>query len=237
MSEPPNGDPRALNRLLALLPEEEYNRLREHGELVAFDVKMVVYENNGPLPYIYFPISGVFSMVTELGDGAVMEVATIGNEGMVGLPAFLGAGTSPLITYSQIPGVALRLEAGVFRDLAAPGTVLHEVLHRFTQALFILTAQAVACNRLHPVEARCARWLLMTHDRVRGETFPLTHEFLAQMLGVRRASVSEVMAQLQAAGLLTYQRGVVTIRDRPGLEGVACECYGIIAGEFDRLLR
>jgi CRP-like cAMP-binding protein len=110
------------------------------------------------------------------------------------------------------------------------------VLQRYTQALFMLTAQGVACNRLHAVEARCARWLLMTHDRVRGDTFPLTHEFLAQMLGVRRARVSEVLARHQQADLVAYQRGMLTVLDRPGLEAAACECYRIIKAEFDRML-
>jgi CRP-like cAMP-binding protein len=236
MSGTENRDPRAANHLLALLPEGEYAGLRERGELITFGIKDVAYEANGPIPHVYFSLSGVYSVVTEMEDGSIMEVATIGNEGFVGLPAFLGSPTSPLATFSQIPGEALRLDTRDFQALAGPGTALHEVLQRFTQALFVLVAQSVACNRLHPVEARCARWLLMTHDRMESEQFLLNHEFLAQMLGVRRASVTEVAGQLQADALITYQRGLVTVLDRPGLAGVACECYRIIKQEFDRLL-
>jgi CRP-like cAMP-binding protein len=231
-----NVDPRALNHLLAHLPGDEYARLREHGELVTMEVKDLAYAANGPIPHVYFPLTSVYSLITELDDGSSMEVATIGNEGFVGLPVFLGAETSPLTTFSQIAGASLCLDAGTFRALAVPGTALHEGLHRFTQALFILTAQSVACNRLHEVRARCARWLLMTHDRVGTDAFLLTHEFMAQMLGVRRASVTDVMGDLQARGLITYHRGEVTILDRPGLEGAACECYRIIKAEFDRLV-
>ncbi len=236
MSGPSEGPPRAANRLLAALPAMEYDRLRPRAELVTPGIKEPLYAAGRPIAHVYFPLSGVFSMVATMDDGAIMEVATIGSEGMVGLPAFLGAGTSPLTTFAQVEGEALRLAAATLRELAGPGSRLHDRLQRYTQALFILTAQSVACNRLHPVEARCGRWLLMTHDRVGGAQFPLTHEFLAQMLGVRRASVTEVAGRLQTAGLIRYQRGVITVLDRPGLEASACECYRGIRGELDRLL-
>lgn len=236
MSATDNGNLQGRNRLLASIPLAEYERLRSRAEHITFGIKMPVYEADESIAQIYFPLSGVFSLVTEMEDGTSMEVATVGNEGLVGLPAFLGSETSPLTTFSQVPGDALRLDVADFHELAGPGSGLHGAIHRYTQALFTLTAQSVACNRLHAIEARCARWLLMTHDRVQGDEYPLTHEFLAQMLGVRRASVSEVAASLQAAGLIRYQRGVVTILDRAGLEAVACECYGIIKREFDRLV-
>jgi CRP-like cAMP-binding protein len=231
-----NGDPRSPNRILAGLPADEYARLLGRAEAITFGLREVAYAANGPIPYVYFPLAGIYSLVTEMDDGATMEVATIGNEGFVGLPAFLGAETSPLTTFSQVAGAALRVPTADFRALAGPGTALHERLHRFTQALFVLISQAVACNRLHPIETRCARWLLMTHDRVGGDVFPLTHEFLAQMLGVRRASVTDVMGALQEQGLVTYRRGEITILDRAGLERAACECYRIIKTEFDRML-
>ena len=171
-----------------------------------------------------------------MADGATVEVGTIGREGFVGLPAFHGAERSPLETFVQIPGAFARLPLAPFRAAAAPGTALHALLQRFAQAYYVLTAQSAGCNRLHPVEERCARWLLLTQDRAGAATFPLTHEFLGYMLGVRRASVTLAAGALQRAGLIAYHRGVITVLDRPGLEAAACECYAIIRGHFERLL-
>lgn len=165
-----------------------------------------------------------------------MEVATVGREGVVGLPVFLGTDSTAGTALSQIPGTASRITADDFRQLAHPGTVLHDLLHRYIQALMVLMAQNGACNRRHPIEQRCARWLCMTHDRVTGDTFPLTQEFLGQMLGVRRAGVSEVEGRLQADGLIRYSRGHIEIVDRPGLQARACGCYAIIRDAFDRML-
>lgn len=223
------------NRLLAALPPDEYDRLRPHLEHYEFGVKEMVHRPGEPITEVIFPASGVYSLVTTMDDGATMEVATVGDEGMVGIPVFLGDATSPLTVFSQIPGDAFRLPAGKLRDFVHDGGRLHDLLLRYVQALFVLTAQSVACNRLHNVQQRCARWLLMCQDRTHSEAFPLTHEFLAQMLGIRRASVTEAASQLQEAGLIRYQRGVITILDRPRLEQEACECYGIIRSEFDRM--
>jgi CRP-like cAMP-binding protein len=224
------------NRLLAALPREDYERLLPDLEPVTFGIKEVVYEPNGPILYVYFPISGVFSMVTMMADGAAVENATVGNEGMVGLPVFLGAETMPSRAFSQVPGQAVRLEAEVFREAVRRSSPFQRVLLRYTQALLNLIAQTAACNRLHSIEERCSRWLLMTHDRVGGDQFLLTQEFLGQMLGVRRQSVNAVAGILQKAALIRYRRGQITILDRQGLEAGACECYGIIRKEFDRLL-
>jgi CRP-like cAMP-binding protein len=169
-------------------------------------------------------------------DGTVVELATVGNEGMVGLPVFLGGDTMPLKAFVQIPGDAMRMKADVFKDSVNQGSPLHGLLQRYTQALFNQVAQSTACNRVHSIEERCCRWLLMTRDRVESDGFPLTQEFLSQMLGVRRPSVSVVAAILQKAGLIRYSRGRITILDREGLEAAACECYAIIKQEFDRLL-
>lgn len=193
------------------------------------------YTAHTPIRHVYFPLSGIFSIVTAPDKATPLEVATIGNGGFVGPPVFQGATTSPLTTFSQMVGASLRLDAAGFRALVGPDTRLHARLQRFAQALFLFAAQAGACRRLHPVAPRCARWLLLTHDRVARDTFPLTHEFLAQTLGVRRASVSEVAGCLRAAGLITYRHGIVTIRNRPGLEAAACACYRVIKDEYDRL--
>ena len=141
-----------------------------------------------------------------------------------------------MTTLAQVPGHHARLSVAVFRDAASVGGLLHTLLLRFTHAHYVLAAQSAGCNRLHAIEERCARWLLLTHDRTRGDTFHLTQEFLGYMLGARRASVTVAAGMLQRAGLITYRRGVITILDRPGLEAAACECYAIIRDEFARLL-
>jgi CRP-like cAMP-binding protein len=199
-------------------------------------LKQILYQSNGAIPYVYFPLTMVASLVISMQDGQTVEVATVGNEGMVGLPAFLGAESFPGQAFTQIAGEAVRMQTAVLRGKASLGSPLHDVLHRYTQALFTQVAQSAACNRLHSIGQRCARWLLMTEDRVRADQFPLTQEFLAQMLGVRRAGVSEAASNLQKAELIQYSRGVITVLDRAGLEAAACECYAIVKQEYDRLL-
>jgi CRP-like cAMP-binding protein len=170
-------------------------------------------------------------------DGRIAEVGTIGNEGMAGLPVFLGAETTPTLAFQQVPGEALRMRVDAFREEVRNDGALTRVLHRYTQALLTQVAQAAACNRLHSIGQRCACWLLMTQDRVGTDEFELTHEFLGQMLGVRRATVTEVAGTLQEAGLITYSRGKITVLDCQGLEAASCECYQVIREEFNRLLR
>lgn len=228
--------PPAGNRLLDSLPLADIERLRPHLEAVSVGVKHVIYEPNGPIKHVYFPISCVISLVTYLKDGASVEMATIGLEGMVGLPIFLGTDTMPSRAFGQVPGDALRITAAAFTAEIERNGPLVRVLNRYTQALFNQVAQTTACNRVHLVEQRCARWLLQTHDRVASDQFLLTQEFLAQMLGVRRSGVSAAAGLLQKAGLIRYARGRVTVLDRSGLESAACECYGVIKREFDRLL-
>lgn len=224
------------NRLLTALPVEEYERLLPKLESVSLPVKQVLYEPNKPIEYVYFVNHGVISLLNIMEDGTIVEIATVGNEGMVGLPVFLGGDTIPCRAFVQLPGDAIRMKADVFKYLVNQGSPLHGLLQRYTQALFNQVAQSAACNRVHSIEERCSRWLLMTRDRVNSDDFPLTQEFLSQMLGVRRPSVSVVAAILQKAGLIRYSRGKITILDRLGLEASACECYAIIKQEFDRLL-
>jgi CRP-like cAMP-binding protein len=224
------------NRLLAALPPAEYARLAPHLETVVLTVKQQIYAANGPITHLYFPVAGVISLVQGELDGQVVEVATIGNEGMAGLPVFLGLESTPGQAFVQIAGAAQRMPSDVFRREVGAGTLLHDLLHRYTQALMVQMAQGAACNRLHPIDARCARWLAMTRDRVPSDTFELTQEFLGQMLGTRRAAVNEAMGTIQEAGLIRYTRGVITVRDRAGLEAAACECYGIIRAQYERAL-
>jgi CRP-like cAMP-binding protein len=225
------------NRLLAALAPEERTALVPHLEPVSLAIGEVLAEPGVPLAHVYFPETAILSVINRMADGAAVEVGTVGNEGLVGLAALLGAEASESQTLAQIPGTALRLPAALLAAEAAARPALRRLLDRYTQAYITQVSQGAACNRLHGIEARCARWLLMTHDRVGGaDAFPLTQEFLAIMLGVRRAGVSVAAGALQDAGLIRYRRGGIRVLDREGLEAAACECYGVVRRQFDRLL-
>lgn len=225
------------NQLLSALPSKEYKRLLPNLELVSLPLKQLIYAPNEPIKYVYFPLDGVISLVNITEDGGTVEAASVGNEGMVGIPILLGSDRMVSQAIVQIQGEALRMKAEVFKREVTPGSQLHNLLLRYTLALINLISQSAACNRLHPVEVRCCRWLLLCQDRVKSDSFFLTQEFLAQMLGVRRATVSGVAGTLQEAGLIRYSRGKITICDRPALEAASCECYRIVKDEFDRLLQ
>ncbi len=224
------------NRLLAALPDADYDRLAPHLESVDLPATHVLLEPGAPIPYVYFLTEAVASFVMPLPDEAPIEVATVGSEGMIGLPLFLGAVTSPLSCFVQAPGAGFRLRADVFAAQVAASRPLHDLLQRSAQALMVQVAQSMACNQAHSIEQRCCRWLLMTRDRVRSDTFLLTQEFLGRMLCVQRPRASAVASALQKAGLIRYSRGRITIVDGPGLEAASCACYRIIAREQDRLL-
>ena len=224
------------NRVLAALPTEELDRLAPHLERLEPELRAVLLDVDRPIAHVYFPEGMVVSVLSVMADGTAVETATVGREGMLGLPVFLGTDQMSAQAFCQVPGPALRMPADAFRRIVAESPALTLSLHRYTQALFTLVAQGSACNRLHTMPERCARWLLHTHDRVERDEFPLTHHFLSQMLGVRRATVTEAMGALQQAGAVDYQMGRVRVRDRGALERAACECYTIIAREFDRLL-
>ena len=200
------------------------------------ELKHVAFEADQPIEYAYFPLTGIASMVTVMKGGKAVEVATVGNEGMIGLPLFLGVNITPSIAFTQVPGESMRIAAGVFQKEVRRQGGLAKMLQLYTQALMVQISQGMACNGVHSIEQRTARWLLMTHDRVAAQTFPLSQEFLGQMLGVRRAGVSEAASKLQKAGLIRYKRGVIEIVNRLGLEADSCECYEVIQREFGRLL-
>lgn len=221
------------NGILSRLPSEELDRLRKRWQIVELSTRDSVYEGGGLIPYVYFPLNSIFSMVAATRGHAVVEVATIGREGMAGLPLFLGATTSPHACFCQVPGPAVRVEAAAFREALNGGAVLHRALNRFTQATMVQISQNVVCNNTHSAEQRAARWLLATEDRIGRTEFPLTQDFLAQMLGVRRPTVSEVARGLQVQNLIRYRRGQMTIVDRRGLERLACDCYQIVRREFE----
>jgi CRP-like cAMP-binding protein len=224
------------NRLLSLLSDDDYERLRPHLSLVVFDYRKSLYEASRPIEHVYFPIDGVASLVITTSDGHGAEVGTIGSEGFVGLPICLGDHEAPSSAYVQVPGTALQMDARFFRGALERIPTLNLFMLRYAHAFFNQVAQSAACAHLHRVEQRCCRWLLMTRDRMPSGDFLLTHEFLGMMLGVRRTTVTDVMGTFQKAGLIRYRRGHVTILDHDGLRQRACECYDISKREFDRLL-
>lgn len=223
------------NRLLAALPAQEYSRLLPNLETVSLELKQLLYTPGETIEYVYFPNHGIVSLLVILEGSIAAEVGVVGIEGMVGLPVFLGVDTTPFRAIVQAPGDSLRMKADVFKASVNPGDTLHGLLQHYTHALTIQVAQSVACKSHHSMKQRCCRWLLMTHDRVRSDQFPITHEFLSQMMGVRRAGVTEVAGVLQKAGLIRYSRGQMTILDRLGLESASCECYRSVKAEEDRL--
>jgi CRP-like cAMP-binding protein len=220
------------NAILARLPDDELERVSGRLEVVDVEVRTQVYEPGSTIREVYFPLSSVFSLVAVAEEQVVVEVATIGREGFVGLPVFLGARSSPHASFCQIPGRAARMEVDDLRRSLTFDGALHTLLNRFTEATMVQVAQNVVCNNAHSVEQRAARWLLTTQDRLGSPQFPLTQEFLAQMLGVRRPTVSETASRLQARGLIRYSRGVLSILDRAALEATACSCYEVIRSEF-----
>jgi CRP-like cAMP-binding protein len=224
------------NLLLAALPADELAALASELEPVAFAQNQRLYEANQPLSDAFFVVRGMVSMVRTTGDGGTVEVGPVGRDGMVGLPVFLDASTDPLHAFAQVlPCEALRIRAEPFRSACDRLRSLREIMGRYTSWTYTGMAQWVACARLHEAHQRMARWLLMCHDRLEGHTLALTHDFLAQMLGVRRPTVTLAAGTLQKAGLIRYSRGVVTILDRAGLEDVACECHRVSRDEYRRL--
>jgi len=225
-----------MNTLLSALPGDEYDRLSENLETVALATGQVLYEPDEPISHVYFPETAVLSLLAMDDSGSAAEVGTIGNEGTSGLPVFHGMESTPQQCLSQVPGEARRLPGTVFSTQIHQLPALQALLHRYAHCFFNDVAQSVACNQLHSIEQRCARWLLMTHDRVVGNEFTLTQEFLSYMLGTRRASVSVVAKRLQQQKFIRYSRGSIKVTDRDGLENSACACYRITRAAYDELI-
>jgi CRP-like cAMP-binding protein len=224
------------NRLLELLDTSDLDRISSALEPIEFTYRLPLYEAQEEIRFVYFPIAGVASLVNMMADGSASEVGTIGNEGMVGLPIILGDTVAPTSVFIQVPGEGLRLPASVFTAAFDASPTMRQTFLHYVHAFFNQVAQSAACNHIHLLNQRCARWLLMTHDRVQSDQFVLTQEFLSMMLGVRRSGVSEAAGKLREAKLIEYRRGLVTILDRKGLEAISCECYAVSKHEFDRLL-
>jgi CRP-like cAMP-binding protein len=223
------------NRLLGALTAEELDEFLPRLESVPLTDGMPIYEPHEPITDVYFPISGVVSLVSEMREGTV-EVGTVGREGMTGLPLVLHATTMPSRAFVQVPGHAYRMRGADLCAALRRSPRVERLVYRYVMALFDQAAQHAACNRLHALEERCARWLLMTHDRVDGDVLPLKQQFLAEMLGVHRPAVTIAAGALQKAGVIRYTRGKVTVLDRDALEEAACECYGIITRRDAELL-
>jgi CRP-like cAMP-binding protein len=233
----PTDFPRG-NRLLDTLSAEDRADLAPHLELERLELKDLLFEQGKPFDHVYFPVTAVASLLNLMEDTSGVEIATVGNEGLIGLPVSWGISVlNPReLVQAQVPGDTLLMDADTFVEKLSGHGSFNGIVQRYTQAFVSQIGQQVACNGLHSIEERCARWLLLTNDRVGSDEFPLTQEFLAQMLGVRRPSVTVVAGILQQAGFIRFRRGRIHITDRQGLESAACECYRVLREVFDRLL-
>jgi hypothetical protein len=223
----------ATNRLLAALPKKDYQRLLPRLEPVTLIFGDILFEPGDLLRYVYFPNNSIISLLSAVDKREHLEVGIVGNDGMAGLPVFMGVNRSRTRGLVQGAGDAMRMTATSLGKEVGNGGALHKLLHRYTHSLLTQISQSAACNRFHQVNARLARWLLMTHDRVEGNEFRLTQEFLSHMLGVRREQVTIAAGALQKKKLISYSRGQIRILNRAGLEAVSCKCYATVREEYD----
>jgi CRP-like cAMP-binding protein len=223
------------NLLLAKFPPEELERLRPHFERVSLAHGDHIIVPDEPIRHVYFPLNCLLSLVTTMSDGSSVESGTIGREGMSGIPVVLDSTQTTMPTFCQVPGEALRLRADVFKEAYDRGGAARKLLNRYIHTVIVVGSNSAACNRLHKLDARFCRWLLMSSDGVGSHEVALTQEFLAIMLGVRRAGVTEAALEAQSAGIIEYRRGRIRILDRAGLERRACECYARTKAEYERL--
>jgi hypothetical protein len=233
---PPPNDSRPKNRLLACLPRADFERVRPHLKTLPVALKQVFHPFNEPVHEVFFPNGGVASVTTVMKNGAMVEIATVGDEGLLGVNALFGDHLLGGETMMQVPDTNIEvLPVSIFHRETERRGPFYDCVQRYSQGFLILMMQSAACMALHPVLERCCRWLLMTHDRMRRDDFYLSHEFLAMMLGSTRPTVTVVAGTLQKAGLIKYVHGHITILDRAGLETASCECYATVKGHFDRL--
>lgn len=224
------------NRILAALSREEYGDLRPFQEHVRLVQGRVIYDAGDLIRYVYFPLGGMLSLLSTTRAGASVEVGMIGKEGVAGLPAILRVNTAPYRVVIQLPGNAMRFRVDVLKDAFNRGGRLQDLLLRYMHTLLTQISQSAACNRFHTVEERLCRWLLVSHDRVNSDVLGLTQEFLSQMIGSPRTSVTAIAGALQRANLIAYSRGKLRILNRPGLEAASCECYEVVRGSIDEYL-
>lgn len=222
------------NQVLASIPTAQYRRLRAQLEPTRLEFGQVLYEPGESIQFVYFPINCLISLLTAVGKRRTLEVGMVGNEGMAGMPFMLGVGVSGVRALVQGEGAALRMSSDQFRIEFDRNRPLQQALFRYMHALMAQISQTAACNRFHAAEERLARWLLMTRDRVGSDVFPLTHEFLAHMLGLRRVGITQAANTLRRGRLIGYHRGVIHIRDTKGLEASCCSCYRVVKDVYDR---
>ena len=225
-----------VNRLIGSLPRKEREQILQRCEPIDLVFGEILCEPDEPFEHVYFPLSGFISLVTPMGGHQPLEMGLIGNEGMLGVTLVLGVNTVPLRALVQGSGSALRLTAVQLKRVLRDSPSLLRTLNRYLYVLMAQLSQTAACTRFHEVEERLARWLLMTHDRAHADHFHLTHEFLADMLGVRRSGITIAAGDLQKRKLISYSRGDISILDRKGLEAASCECYNAVVDDYERLL-
>jgi CRP-like cAMP-binding protein len=224
------------NRLLAALPREEYARLLPSLERVRLPQGKVLSDAGDLISYAYFPLGGIVSFLSITEDGEIIEVAIVGNEGMVGIPLILRKSVTPYRTVMRAPAEVMKMRAEVLKRELNRGGLLQELLLRYTHAFLAQVSQSAVCNRFHNVEARLCRWLLAARDRLKSNSLHLTQEFISEMLGAPRTSVTTAALNLQSAGVISYRRGHITVLDQRALERAACECYWIIRKETENFL-
>jgi CRP-like cAMP-binding protein len=233
----PDAGPPLRNRLLAALPPAEWARLESHLEPVEMDLGRVLYESGMRIGHVYFPTTAIVSLLYVLIDGSSAEIAIVGNDGLVGIALFMGGESTPSRALVQSEGWAYRIAAPILKQEFARGGATQHLMLRYTQALITQMAQTAVCNRHHSIDQQLCRWLLLSLDRLMGRDLQMTQELIANMLGVRREGVTEAAGKLQAAGLIHYSRGRITVLDRHGLETRCCECYEVVRREYERLMK
>jgi CRP-like cAMP-binding protein len=236
MPNAPHVNAAPANRLLSALPAKEYQRLLPHLEPVDFAFAQTVYAPGDTIRHVYFPNNSIVSLLAAEPNHTSLEVGMIGNEGMTGISVFMGVSKSRTLAQVQGAGTAVRMKAALLRKESEQVGPFHRVLLRYTHSLLTQMSLSSACNQFHPLNARLARWLLMTHDRIGTDEFRLTQDFMSNMLGVRREGVNKAAGELQRKKLVIYSRGHLAVLDRAGLERIACSCYGIIKADSDRSL-
>ena len=224
------------NHFLTALPAEVYARLLPHLELIAMPLGWALYESGGHLGYLYFPTTSIVSLLYVMESGASAEIAITGNDGLVGISLFMGGESTPSRAVVQSAGDGYRLKASILKREFALGGRFTDLALRYTQALITQMAQTAVCNRHHSVDQQLCRWLLLSLDRLSSNVLTMTHELIANMLGVRREGVTDAAGKLQKLGVVRYSRGQITVLDRPKLEALCCECYAVVKQETDRLL-
>lgn len=224
------------NHLLGCISKEEMGRLLPHLQPVSLSLGKVIYESGEKLDYIYFPTTAIISLLYIMESGATAEIGVVGNDGLIGIAIFMGGDTTPNRAVVQSAGHALKMKAQVMKDEFTRGGRFHNQCLRYTQALITQISQTAVCNRLHSVDQQLCRWLLLSHDRLPSDRLIMTHDLIANMLGVRREGITHAAKRLQRAGYISYVRGDMTILDRKGIEADVCECYQVVRTEYERLL-